>query len=80
MALHSVPIVADFIVSFSVFEHVYNRPACLAAARRHLAPGGNFFLYYDDDHFGNSIDLNVPGSWGGPMREHMNNLVSGLCQ
>jgi hypothetical protein len=78
IALHSLPIAADFIVSFSVFEHVYDRPAYLATARRHLAPSETFFLNYDDGHFRKSIDLNAPGSWVGPMREHITSLGAGV--
>lgn len=48
---------ADYIVSFSVFEHVYDRPAYLRHAKRVLAPGGTFMLNYDDGHFRNVIDL-----------------------
>jgi hypothetical protein len=38
-------------VSFSVFEHVYDRRGYLANARRWLKPEGRFFLNYDDGHF-----------------------------
>ena len=48
---------ADYIVSFSVFEHVYDRPAYLRHAKRVLAPGGTFMLNYDDGHFRNVVDL-----------------------
>jgi SAM-dependent methyltransferase len=42
---------ADVLVSFSVFEHVYDRRAYLAQAWRCLKPGGRFYLNYDDGHF-----------------------------
>lgn len=42
---------ADYIVSFSVLEHVADRPAYMANAARLLAPHGRFYLNYDDGHF-----------------------------
>lgn len=42
---------ADAIVSFSVFEHVVNRHAYLAAVRRNLKPSGVAFINYDAGHF-----------------------------
>jgi len=69
---------ADFIVSFSVFEHVYDRAAYLANARRHLADGGTFFLNYDDAHFRKSLDLNRPRSWFGDLREYTKNAGAGI--
>jgi SAM-dependent methyltransferase len=48
---------AGYIVSFSVFEHVYDRAAYLRHAKRILAPGGVFMLNYDDGHFRNVVDL-----------------------
>lgn len=47
----------DLMVSFSVFEHVYDREAYLRHAWRHLKPGGLFYLNYDDGHFRNTVDL-----------------------
>ena len=50
---------ADIAVSFSVFEHVADRPAYLRHAMRSLRPGGTFFLNYDDGHFrhpGSTLD------------------------
>lgn len=41
----------DVIVSFSVFEHVWDRKSYLAHAARMLKPEGRFFLNYDDGHF-----------------------------
>ena len=65
---------ADFIVSFSVFEHVYDRRAYLATARKVLKPGGTFYLSYDDGHFRNTIELAKPRF--GPLREHLGNLAA----
>jgi trans-aconitate methyltransferase len=42
---------ADAVVSFSVLEHVYDRPAYLNAVARNLAPGGAVFVNYDSGHF-----------------------------
>lgn len=51
------PFKADFIVSFSVFEHVYDREAYLNVAKDHLAENGLFYLNYDDGHFRLNIDF-----------------------
>lgn len=67
---------ADYIVSFSVFEHVYDRGAYLANARRLLKPGGKFFLNYDDGHFRKRLDLNDTSNWSGTLREHLRNLAA----
>lgn len=61
--LAATPFTADAIVSFSVFEHVYDRPAYLAEAKRRLAPDGTFFLNYDDGHFRNQVDASRPSTW-----------------
>lgn len=42
---------ADAVVSFSVLEHVYDRPAYLRAVARNLAPGGHALMNYDSGHF-----------------------------
>lgn len=47
----------DFVVSFSVLEHVYDRPAYLELAAAALKPGGLMFLNYDDGHFRTPVDL-----------------------
>jgi SAM-dependent methyltransferase len=54
---------ADFIVSFSVFEHVHDRPAYIAHARRLLAADGVFHLNYDDGHFRTALDLDERRNW-----------------
>lgn len=48
---------ADVVVSFSVLEHVLDRVTYLRQAREALAPGGRFFLNYDDGHFRLPFDL-----------------------
>ena len=54
---------ADCIVSFSVLEHVHDRAAYLAQAKRLLAPGGRFHLNYDDGHFRAALDLDELRGW-----------------
>lgn len=48
---------ANYIVSFSVYEHVYNKAQYLRVAKRLLAPSGLFYLNYDDGHFRIRADL-----------------------
>ena len=67
---------ADFVVSFSVFEHVYDRSAYLRLSGRHLAPGGTFFLNYDDGHFRTPLDLDRPALWGRQLRPWIHNLLA----
>lgn len=43
----------DVVVSFSVLEHVYRRPAYLKAARDCLKADGRFLINYDAGHFVN---------------------------
>ena len=50
----------DFVVSFSVFEHVRDRRAYLSYARSILAPTGTFFLNYDDGHFRRRYGVRSP--------------------
>jgi SAM-dependent methyltransferase len=68
---------ADFIVSFSVLEHVYDRYFYLQTARKLLAYNGLFYLNYDDGHFRNFLDLNRPGHWFGQLKEWLHNLLAG---
>jgi SAM-dependent methyltransferase len=42
---------ADAVVSFSVLEHVVDRPRYLAAVAAHLVAGGRAYLNYDTGHF-----------------------------
>jgi SAM-dependent methyltransferase len=74
--LQTLSFKADFIVSFSVFEHVYDRRRYLQTARKHLAEYGIFFLNYDDGHFRNTLDLNAPGLWPGQLKAWLHNLLA----
>jgi SAM-dependent methyltransferase len=67
---------ADYIVSFSVFEHVFDRRAFLAHASRLLASDGLFYLNYDDGHFRNLIDLAESSTWWGAVRVRLHNLLA----
>lgn len=67
---------ADFIVSFSVLEHVYDRRMYLLTARKHLADNGLFYLNYDDGHFRNFLDLNRPVLWFRQVKEWLHNLLA----
>jgi len=67
---------ADFIVSFSVFEHVVQRSAFLSYAKRNLAPEGTFFLNYDDGHFRNLLDISQPTSWLPALQSYLRTIVS----
>lgn len=77
-AMSSLDVQADYIVSFSVFEHVVNQRAFLLHARRVLAPGGLFYLNYDDGHFRNFLDLAEPETWLPALRSRLRTLVSPL--
>jgi len=48
---------AHAVVSFSVLEHVVDRPRYFAAARANLRPGGRVYLNYDSGHFVADADL-----------------------
>lgn len=61
--LSSGAIAADFIVSLSVLEHVYDRQAYLGAAAMSLKSSGLFYLNYDDGHFRNVLDLSRSETW-----------------
>lgn len=69
-------IIANFVVSFSVFEHVYDRNAYLRNARAALSSGGTFYLNYDDGHFRKALDLSDIRSWRGQLQEHGRNLLA----
>jgi SAM-dependent methyltransferase len=69
---------ADYIVSFSVFEHVVDRPAYLAQAKRMLAPDGSFHLNYDDGHFRTALDLDEGRDWKLHLIETVRNRAAGL--
>ncbi|MGQ4648741.1 methyltransferase domain-containing protein [Lyngbya aestuarii] len=74
--LHEMKFKADFVVSFSVFEHVYNRTLYLQTAKKHLADQGIFYLNYDDGHFRNFLDLNRPDLWLSQIKEWLHNLLA----
>lgn len=48
---------AHAVVSFSVLEHVVDRPRYLAAVRANLRAGGRVYLNYDSGHFVADADL-----------------------
>lgn len=75
-AMTTLDISADYIVSFSVFEHVVNQNTFLCHAKRILAPGGCFYLNYDDGHFRNVLDLAEPATWLQALRARLRTLVS----
>lgn len=77
-AMSKLNINADFIVSFSVFEHVVNKNLFLQHAKRILSPGGSFYLNYDDGHFRNMLDLAEPVTWLPAIRACLRTLVSPL--
>ncbi len=77
-SIETLAIEADYIVSFSVFEHVADRAAYLRHAKRCLAPTGEFHLNYDDGHFRQSLDLSSPRTWPGAVVEHIRNLLAPL--
>lgn len=64
-----IEVQADFIVSFSVLEHVRDRAAYLRFARQTLKPDGVFFLNFDDGHFRNRLELEMPSTWPHAVRE-----------
>ena len=67
---------ADYVVSLSVFEHVFDRVGYLKNAKRFLASDGTFFLNYDDGHFRNLIDLDRPETWYPALRVWIHNKLS----
>ncbi len=69
---------ADYIVSFSVLEHVYDRKEYLMIAKQVLAPKGIFYLNYDDGHFRICLDLSYPANWGVALRSHIHNMLAPL--
>ncbi len=76
-AIQTLDLTADYIVSFSVFEHVVDRRQFLAHAKRLLAPAGVFYLNYDDGHFRNWLDLAQINTWLPALRSLARTLVSG---
>lgn len=76
--MHELNFRADFIVSLSVLERVYDREAYLRHAKRLLAPDGTFYLNYDDGHFRLRLDLGQPNTWPLVLREYVHNLLAPL--
>jgi SAM-dependent methyltransferase len=76
--LQTTRINADFIVSFSVLEHVYDRRQYLEMAQKQLAPQGVFYLNYDDGHFRPRLDLGQPKTWLSPLKVALHNWVAPL--
>lgn len=74
--IETLSLQADYIVSFSVFEHVVNRSAFLHHAKRLLAPKGKLLLNYDDGHFRNHLDITRPTSWLPTLRSFLRTIVS----
>lgn len=71
-----VKVQGDVVVSFSVFEHVWDRARYLRDAKRLLAPEGIFFLNYDDGHFRARLDLDLPSGWSGELRKAFENRMA----
>lgn len=67
---------ADYIVSFSVFEHVYDRNAYLQNAYNRLHEHGVFYLSYDDGHFRTLLHLDQPRRWFCELRVWLHNLLA----
>ena len=73
-SLEQITFKADFIVSFSVLEHVYDKVRYLSIAKKVLVDNGLFYLNYDDGHFRNYLDLNQPNL--SQIREWISNLLA----
>ncbi len=69
---------ADYIVSFSVLEHVYDKPTYMRHAKRHLATDGVFYLNYDDGHFRTSLDLDELRGWRASLAVTLQNRLAWL--
>jgi len=69
---------ADYIVSFSVLEHVYDRKQYLTVAKEALAPEGLFYLNYDDGHFRICLDMSDHLSWTANLRTWLHNILAPL--
>lgn len=74
--IDALAIQADYIVSFSVFEHVVDRAEFLRHAKRILGPNGMFYLNYDDGHFRNLLDVSRPATWMPALRAWGRTAVS----
>lgn len=67
---------ADYIVSFSVLEHVVDQRKFLDHAKRLLAADGVFYLNYDDGHFRNLLDLSETSTWMPALRARLRTAIS----
>lgn len=76
--IETVALAADVIVSFSVLEHVYDRPRYLAHAKRLLAPDGVFHLNYDDGHFRTALDLDRHQGFKVSIANYFQHRLAGL--
>jgi SAM-dependent methyltransferase len=68
----------DCVVSFSVFEHVFDRRRYLATARAAMKDSGLFILNYDDGHFRPNLQLGDVQGWTRALhvlRETAGNLL-----
>lgn len=74
--LDALDLKADFVVSFSVFEHVVNCSAFLRNAKHLLSANGVFFLNYDDGHFRNVLEVSQPSTWLPALRAWGRTIVS----
>lgn len=74
--INTLAIRADYIVSFSVFEHVVHRAEFLRHAKRILGANGMFYLNYDDGHFRNLLDVSRPATWMPALRAWGRTAVS----
>ncbi|MDR3449212.1 MAG: methyltransferase domain-containing protein [Alphaproteobacteria bacterium] len=77
-SIDSLNFKADYIVSFSVFEHVIDRQSYLANAKRFLSENGIFYLNYDDGHFRYVNDLGDRKSWMPAIKSLGLTLFSGV--
>jgi SAM-dependent methyltransferase len=69
---------ADFIVSFSVLEHVQDTAAYIAHGKRLLAADGVFHLNYDDGHFRTALDLDERRNWRQSLAVTLQNRMAWL--
>ena len=69
---------ADYIVSFSVLEHVHDKAGYMRHAKRQLAADGTFFLNYDDGHFRTALDLDDLRDWRANIAVTLQNRLAWL--
>lgn len=72
------PTDVDRIVSFSVFEHVYDRRAYLRDCARVLADDGRLYLNYDDGHFRFDLAINQGVSWRYNLRQLRERAINAM--